>query len=149
MKHIKEFLPHSTSDTNTISWKQYLIQHWQAIIGDLNDQMMLEKIHGNTLTIGVYDSCWLQELHLLSPIIIQKINTKLDKPYIKELRLKYSAQKTSHHQKILKKSNQANKPMLPDISLALSTKQQDALDRIQDNDLQQALYSFLIRCTRK
>ena len=53
--------------------------------------MHLEKIEGNTLIIGVYQASWLQELYLLSTVLLKTINNNLKYPYIKKLRFKHAS----------------------------------------------------------
>lgn len=125
-------------------WQLFLLHHWNAIVGDLHQYMRLEKINADhSLLIGVYDSTWLQELYYLSPVLLKNINDKLTHPYVTHLRFRY----------VDKKTYQKNKPFsatVPQDSsrpLTLTAQQHHALVSIHDNDLRQALYKFLVRCT--
>ena len=97
----------------------------------------MEKIYDDAILLGVYETCWMQELHLLSNIIIKKINTHLDYPYIKQIRLKY----------VQKPEFLVKKPLdclqNPKISHNLSKKEQAALNQIADPELRQAIEQFL------
>lgn len=122
------------------NWKLRLLSGWPSIIGDLTQQVCLEKIDDDTLTLGVRDSCWLQELHLLSPLLLKEINKKLDQPRIKKLRFKtMSSFKNKSHTKIIR-------PDKITVTRSLSTKEQKALTKIQDPQLRTVLQQFLMRC---
>lgn len=72
---------------NDERWHIYLKQNWRTIIGDLHTRVCLEDIKGSTLVLGVYDVHWMHELYLLSSVLIDTVNSQLEKPYIKQLRL--------------------------------------------------------------
>lgn len=122
------------------NWKIDLLRNWDGIIGNLNTKVYLEKITDDTLVLGVTDSCWLQELYLLSHVILQVINEKLDRPRIKQLRFKKigirPVKKTTYTKP--KPRMHTKRPLTP--------KELHALTSIKDPQLQQALEDFLIRC---
>ena len=70
------------------SWKHELLQNWHTIFGNLGTKITLEKIYDTTIVLGVYDSCWMHELYLLSPLLVDKINENLDQHRIKQVRFK-------------------------------------------------------------
>ena len=137
-KLIKQFLQHYLSEKN--NWKALLLQNWSTIIGDLRDRVTLEKIYEDLLVLGVYDSSWLQELYLLSPVILQTINASLDQPRIKRLRFKQIGRKTAINKK-QKKQYQKKQ-----VNIELTKKEEKALNTIDDQQLKKALKRFLIRC---
>ena len=53
------------------NWKTELLHKWTDIIGSLNSKVYIEKIYDDTLILGVFHSCWMQELSLLSPLLIK------------------------------------------------------------------------------
>lgn len=121
------------------NWKVDLLRNWDSIIGNLNTKVYLEKITEDTLVLGVTDSCWLQELYLLSNVILRVINEKLDRPRIKQLRFKKAdirPQKKTQPVKIKRDYR----------TRALTPKEKQALTHIKDPQLQQTLTDFLIRC---
>jgi len=71
------------------NWKTNLLYQWHDIIGSLHSKVRIEKIYDDTLILGVFHSCWMQELYLLSPLLIKTINEKLDQPHIKQIRFKH------------------------------------------------------------
>src|SRR5437762_7574752 len=81
------------------NWKTDLLYKWNEIVGPLHNKVRIEKIHDDTLILGVFHSCWMQELYLLSPLLIKTINEKLDQPYIKQLRFKHIGIKRTQQKK--------------------------------------------------
>lgn len=122
------------------SWKIDLLQNWSDIIGSLNTKVKLEKIQDSTLVLSVADACLLQELYLLSPILLRTINEKLDQPRIKRLRFKQAGiKKIKRKQASPQKRKKLN-------NVILSSKEEAALEKIEDKQLGNALKRFLIRC---
>ena len=127
----------------TENWKIQLLQQWPSIIGDLANRVTLESIAKDTLVLGVYDSSWLQELYILSPVILKMINANLDQPYIKRLRFKQVAKKT---RKKIMNNNQITQVIR---SVPLTKKEELALTHIKDDALRMALKKFLFRCQQE
>lgn len=123
-------------------WKFQLLSNWGIIVGNLSDKMRLEKIDGDTLIIGVYQASWLQELYLLSHVLLQSINTQLKYPHVRHLRFK--------HASIYTKSSPVEQPIKrPTIQCAppvFSYEERRALNAIKDEELKKALHGFLTRC---
>jgi len=138
---IKNFL--SSLIAPTSDWKLQLIQHWPNIIGDLNSHVTLEKVTDDTIILGVYDSCWMQELYMLSSMLLHKINTKLGHNHIKQIRFKSVSASKLTTKKTYKKTPSPQQP------ITLTPQQNIALDRIDDQELRSALKAFLIRCYRE
>ena len=139
MAHIIKTLLQSVMKTEN-SWKIDLLQSWPDIIGSLNTKVNVERIQDSTLVLSVSNACLLQELYLLSPILLKKINEKLDQPRIKRLRFKQAGIK-----KIKRKRAPVQKKKRP-ITVVLSAKERNALKNIEDQELGEALKRFLIRC---
>lgn len=125
-------------------WRIKLLIKWDTIVGGLKTRVRLEKIYEDTLVIGVYESHWMQELYLLSSIIIQNINDNLDKPRITNLRFKIVEIKKNYN-----KINTSGKNY-KDITLnfSLNTQQTDAIKKVKDNQLAEVLILFLERCIK-
>lgn len=142
-KHVKELLPTIMPTQKT--WQLYIIQNWEMIVGELKQYVRLEKIQDdNTLLLGVTHTTWMQELYYLSDVIIQKINTKLEYPHVKQLRFKYSPRKKRLFEHM---PPQQNKSIIKTITL--TPRQKKALEHINDQQLQEALTHFLIRCIKE
>jgi hypothetical protein len=125
-------------------WKITLLTNWNTILGTLSTKVCLEKIQGDTLLLGVYDSCWMQELYLLSGLLIATINQNLDQPRIKHLRFKKIVPRAR------KKNAPAQQPVVTTpIQVTLTTRQQEALATVKDPHLRHALQQFLIRCYKE
>lgn len=124
-------------------WKLSLIKNWPEIIGSLGTKVSLEKVHEDTVVLAVYDSCWMQELYLLSPVLINSINKSLDQPRIKQVRFKQAGKKK---EKPISKKAEAPKPPR---EITLTSRELRALDDVQDPTLREALKAFRIRCYRE
>jgi hypothetical protein len=136
---IKELL--STFMQPSDNWQVHLMQNWQATFGDISRHITCEKIEQHVITLGVYDSCWMQELHALAPTLLTAINAALDAPHIKQIRFKKvvrSPKKTAA--KIVKAPL-----MLQD--KVLSSAERMALAQVGNEELRAALKKFLLRCS--
>ena len=146
MDHIKnivnQIIKSSSSDTG---WKNKIIQNWQEIMGPLAHKIFIEKITKDYIVLGVTDSCWMQELHMLSDMIKKKINEHLDKPYIQNIQFKYSSKKIARVRKNKTTSSLPHESLLNE-SKPLTKVEQEALTQIKDPELSQALARFLQKC---
>lgn len=128
---------------NSENWQLQLLHHWPTIVGSIRTKVQLLKIQDDTLIIGVIDSCWLQELYLLSPLLLKTINEKLDRPRIKKLRFKAVG--------IADKKEKKESPIKKIVShtVQLSHQEQARLKEIPDEQLREVLKDYLIRCHRE
>jgi len=137
MKLLKNLLSRAFQAT----WKTRLLTEWPTIMGNLADKVTVEKMYDDTLVLGVHDSNWLHELYMLSPVLIKTINTHLEKPYIKSVRLK--------HARTVKKITQTTK-VLPVYAApppaTLTNSEKKALENVKDEELKTAFCTFLSRC---
>jgi hypothetical protein len=138
--HIKTFLQ-PFFQSNDQPWKMNLLEKWPEIVGQLASKVTIEKIYQDAITLGVYDSCWMQELYLLSSTLLETINRNLDQPRIKQVRFKLIGKKEQ-------KKQTGTAPPYKDEpkTITLTPTELKALERITDSDLRTALQSFLIRC---
>lgn len=120
-------------------WKISLIKNWPKIIGNLHTKISLQKIYQNSVVIGVYDNHWMQELYLMSKLIMKKINNHLKEPKITNIRFQYLEKQTrkEHIKEIV------SYDMKP---IHLSVSEKRALKKIEDKELSTALQRFLQRC---
>lgn len=126
------------------TWKVQLLSSWDRIMGGLGTKVRLEKIEGDTLVLGVPDACWMQELYLLTPIILANINKNLDQARIKQLRFKRAG--------TYARPQRVAKDKLTSVERAqrtLTAHEERALDKIEDQQLREALLCFLRRCDRE
>src|SRR5579872_4876165 len=112
------------------NWKTDLLYKWNEIIGPLHTKVRIEKILDDTLILGVFHSCWMQELYLLAPLLIKTINEKLDQPYIKEIRFKNIGTKQHKKKKIAPPTIQKKK------EIVLTQEDECALAQVTDPALQ-------------
>lgn len=136
IKNIKDLLP---ALLKTDNWKLTLLSQWHTIFGPLSSKVHLEKIHEDTLVLGVQDSCWLQELYLLSPLLLKTINETLDQPRIKQLRFKTIGI-------VKQKPIVSPKKVTIKKEVVLTQEERIVLKNIKDPQLEHALKNFLIRC---
>jgi len=121
------------------NWKTNLLYQWHDIIGSLHSKVRIEKIYDDTIILGVFHSCWMQELYLLSPLLIKTINEKLDQPHIKQIRFKHIG-----HKEVQKniKPNYVKKKK----DVQLTKEDEKSLAKIVDPTLRSALKAFRLRC---
>lgn len=122
-------------------WRNVLFANWHSIMGNLQTKVRLEKIYGNTVIIGVYESHWMQELYLLSSVLIDSINSFLGEPRITHVRFTLVEEKKRAvaFKKVVKiKKAEA---------VILSLVQEKALSSIEDEQLKEALIEFWGRCS--
>lgn len=136
-KHVHTFL--SSLIPNQENWKVHLLSNWQTIMGKLHTKVQLEKIYDDTLILGVHNAAWLQELYLLSPMLLATINQTLDQPRIKHLRFKQAGTRIDQRKK-------SNAPIKQHTNVILTQEEQAALHTMKDPHLRDALKAFLIRC---
>lgn len=135
---VKTILDELLSHQN--NWQLQLLNQWPSIVQSIKTRVHLLKIEPEMLTIGVQDSCWLQELYLLSPLLIATINQKLDQPRIKQLRFKALGTQEE------KQKKDKTRYVKPKRTITLSTKEQATLAEIGDEQLRTVLKNYLVRC---
>lgn len=141
--HIKTLLSPFLQSSQQ-SWKLSLLQKWPEIMGNLAQQVSIEKIYDDTLVLSVGNSSWLQELYLMEQTILTTINQNLDQPRFKQLRFKQKDQSMRTKRKKEKKVV-VERPQ----SFPLSAQEKKALQDVNDPCLRTALESFLVRCHRE
>ncbi len=129
------------------SWKAKLHQNWQHIIGHLAEHVQLLKVYDQALLLGVKDSSWLQEMYLLSPLLIETINKSLEKPYIIKLHFKNVGEGEYTQQFAAPQPNKEKKPQLKaQKKHTLTPFEQTTLNQIEDPELREALKELLLTC---
>ncbi|HTM05650.1 MAG TPA: DciA family protein [Patescibacteria group bacterium] len=139
LKSIIDSLPHFKDN-----WKFTLLSEWPCIIGHLNTKISLEKITENSVVLGVIDSCWMQELYLLTPLVQSLINKSLDKPRIKKVLFKQKNNVNQQSKYVLAKEQK--KKLTNTRHTPISIKESTALANIQDHELRYFLKQFRDRC---
>jgi hypothetical protein len=89
MKHIEQTLSSLFKKSNDNQfWKVNLLQNWSKIVGTMASKVMIHKVYERSITLGVYELCWMQELYILSPMIQKKINDFLGSQQIQTIRFR-------------------------------------------------------------
>lgn len=127
-----------------VQWKIDVLQNWASIVGTIALHSRVEKISQDTIIVGVYDACWLHELHMLSQDLLCSINAYLKQHKIVHIRFKQVARhKKTDRSSLLKSSIVERK------CLKLGNKQQEALRELVDRDLAEALQKVWYHCVKE
>jgi hypothetical protein len=139
MKHIEQALGSLFKKSNDNQfWKAHLLQNWPAVVGSLASKMMIHKIYEDSITLGVYELCWMQELYILSPMIQKNINEFLGVQQIKTVRFRAAFHKTREEKK---------EPAIEQEKIKKLTAQEEAsIKSIKDPDLAHSLKLLLEKC---
>ena len=123
-------------------WRKQLTRDWANIVGGLHTKMRLEKIMHDTVVIGVYELHWMQELFMISSMIMDTMNQKLGGPHVTKLRFVVAGSKNDgtlrkrgsprHHVRAERKP--------------LAVHQKKVLEAIEDEQLRAALERLWYRC---
>lgn len=145
--HIAQLLEKFTTLPATQDPKFYhtkLLMQWSQIMGKVAEQARLERVYGQTLVLGVYDTAWMQELHWLSELLLEKVNQAIGKHYFTAIRLRYVNKlpaKPSNDAKALTPPSTIITP-----PIIIHKRELLTLNNISDPELRSALRNFLIRC---
>lgn len=141
MVPVNKFADKFLNDNLSQSLYPTLIRDWGKIFGNLKDKVRLEKAYKHTIVLGVEDSSWMHELHLLSNILIDKINEHLPEPQVKKISFRITEFKKRKKPSIQKEVE------LKDVRI--ENRETFALKKIEDSDLATELKKFLIKCKQK
>jgi hypothetical protein len=140
-QQLKKFLNNFLHQDN---WRTYLLDQWPKVVGNLHTKVHIQQItKNNTLVLEVIDSCWLQELYLLSETLLKTINNALEKPHIKKLHFRLIG-KTKKNIRVHKNNKQ---PVFD--AVTLHHREEHALKSIDDEELKNLLRLFCIRCHKE
>lgn len=142
LNNILENLLESQSD-----WRIKLFQKWDSIVGTLKAHICLEKIEGSTIIIGVYESHWMQELYLMSNIIIKQINASIEGSKINSVKFKLAPLQKFDKINKFKKLNRKSMVDIKMKNFSLNKTQENALNKIEDLKLKECLlhYYYLVK----
>ena len=128
-------------------WKLELFKQWNAIIGKMKDKVIIEKIDGETLYLCASHPVWAQELHLLTPMIKERINACLPSNTIKTIRINRQKPKPILFKKLSANALSA-KPEAIKPPVILTPQEMLLLAPLASNELQSSMGSYLIRCKK-
>ncbi len=137
---IKDLIAHIVNPTK--DWRLLLLHKWPTIVGSLKTRIRLERIYQTTLIIGVYESHWMQELFILSRMLMQTINKHLGHPYVTELKFKLIEPLP-----LEKKAESLENQVLPYAPVSFTVAHHQALNHVYDDQLRNVLTHFFIRCS--
>lgn len=122
-------------------WKIELFKAWDYIIGPMKTRVQIEKIEDRTLFLIVTHATWAQEVHMISPLIKQKINRFLNEEKIATIRI--HNKRSSYKPLSLHSNNKQsqNVPLIP-----LSEKESSILAPLTSHKLHSSIASYLVRC---
>lgn len=126
-------------------WKLTLFKHWNEIIGDMHDKVIIQEIKDSVLFLAVSHPAWAHELFLLTPLLKQKINSYLVKDQIKTIRLHVKTFQSAGTQR--KKT--WNLGQASYVNIPPSLQEQAHVSRVANHELRDALLGFLLRCKRQ
>jgi len=139
MKHIEQALTILFQQSKDDQfWKVNLLQNWSEIMGNIASKVMIHKIYNDSITLGVYELCWMQELYILSPVIQKKINAFLGSDKIKTIRFRAAQKKEKRKKKktVIKKVEKKE----------LTEHEQASIKKIKDPELAHSLKLLLEQC---
>jgi len=123
------------------NWQIRLMKDWSLIVGDLHEQMRLERVLGNVLVVGVYDSHWLHELSMLSPLVMQTINEHLGGNFVVRIRFIVVERKEKKSEQPVSRERDLGMP-----EIAMNSRQEYVLRSVKDVQLQKVLEKVFYRC---
>ena len=121
-------------------WRKRLMKEWPTIVGNLHQRMRLERVMNETAVIGVYEIHWMQELYMISDMIVSTINQKLGGVYVHKIR--FVVADKAHERKEKKRAVLAAACR----QKSLAAPQKAALTKIQDQKLKEALSQLWSQC---
>ncbi|MBL4588437.1 DUF721 domain-containing protein [Candidatus Babeliales bacterium] len=131
-------------------WKFLLLNQWSDIIGSLEGKVHIKQIHEHVILLSVSHPCWAQELLMMSNMLKRKINKVIGCDTIKEIRFSYkSFVKHELKKKTPLHNNSLSDRQLSLLSSTMTNHETEALNTIQEPELQKILKKFYATCKRK
>ncbi len=131
-------------------WKFTLLTKWPTIIGKLADKVVLESVTSDTIVLAVCHSGWAQELHFLTPVLIQRVRDCLGDDRIKHVRLKIAdfgrRRKRMAQTQPTKSDTGASECVRP--ATRLTQTERRRLSSVQNVELRTYLEGYAHRCKR-
>lgn len=123
------------------NWQTRLVKDWPKIVGNLHEHTRLERIAGNVLVVGVYDSHWLHELSMLAPVMIQTINDQLRGSYVVRIRFITVERRLKKSEQSVRRERDLRVP-----EVSMNSRQEYVLRSVKDVQLQEVLEKVFYRC---
>lgn len=127
-------------------WKIKLYHDWKTIMGVLNDKVAIVRIDHETLVLKTTHPAWAQELHLLSSMLKQKINTSLGSQKI--TKIMFTTQDTlSPHEKTIQRHPLPTKQCRSDYQPTFLEK--TIVKKLHNQELETVFIRYLSRCKQQ
>jgi hypothetical protein len=146
MKQLTQLLDHLLVRAQQ-DWQLKLRAEWATIMGDLSRRARLERINDTTVVIGVYDSHWMHELHALSRMMLQRMNSALSSAYPPGFTLKsvrcvwvHAAAPRKRAVPTQVREHRAVKP---------SAQALKRVEKLSSTGLQDSLIAYYVRCKQE
>lgn len=143
---IKNFIDTLIPDQH--QWKIVLFRRWDSIIGRMKNKVIIDKIENDVIYLGVSHPAWAQELHLLSPLIKEKINSCFSETKINHIRFRYinpeRLRETGNPQK--QRIHEQNELFFSPNVQALSHQERSILAPLLDKTLESVVAAYFARC---
>jgi hypothetical protein len=134
MKQLKDIV-NNINQINKFSWHYEFIKSWPTIARGLEEHLSIGNILKDTVTLEVHDSSWIQEVHLLSPVILNRIQQFY--PAIQKIKVsKISKKRIAQKKEILS----LNK---------ITDQEKNVVKIVKDKELAKALLSYYTICNTK
>lgn len=120
-----------------------IIADWDTIMGPLAQLVRLEKIEKNAAILRVMHPALAQELNALSATLIARMNNRMQTPVISEIKIIMGAayKRKNTRQQYSNKQPRVAKPLPSRVTLAL--------ERLDDQDLANALTAYFATCSHE
>ena len=131
MKPIKDIIYNSLTGSNFSNADRKhleIVQNWPKIASGLEEHVNVAKIFSDTIILEVYDSSWLQELNLLSSVILKRIQQFY--PNISKIKFQKSNKKNYYKELYFPKKNK------------ITPKEENVVKNIKNKELAKALLNY-------
>jgi hypothetical protein len=134
MKQLKDIF-NNINQITKYGWHYEFIKSWPTIARGLEEHMTIGKIQKDSVTLEVHDSSWLQEVHLLSPVILNRIQQFY--PVIQKIKVTKISRKRIEHKKEILSLNK------------ITDQEKNVVKIVKDKDLAKALLNYYSICNTK
>lgn len=127
-----------------LSWKITLLKAWPEIVGKLADRVSIFGIEHDRIILQTSHPAWAQELNFLAPLIIAKIDALIGPGIIQSISFKIVKRRPLQTTGNANKNNHSLHATQPK-HYAMTRKESEKLDLLQDEQLREALRNYLLR----
>ena len=135
---VEEVLSSVLNKSGQTDKREYLkiYKIWPAIVGEkIAENTCLESMKRGTLFVNASSSAWMQELHFLKDMIIEKLEKELGEGTVKDIRFKTGTVPTRGSEKI-----DLSDILLDDVEIKMTEKESDG---IKDPEVREAFQHLM------